>query len=46
MEYVKGHWELPQKKNVLVLIAVDIGGKNTQKWTRLESERPPGQVQR
>ena len=29
MEYIKGHWELPQKKT-LALVAVDIGGKNTQ----------------
>ena len=28
MEYIKGYWELPQKK--IVLIAVDIGGNNTQ----------------
>ena len=26
MEYIKGHWELPQKKT----LAVDIAGKNTQ----------------
>ena len=31
MEYIKSHWELPQKKkNALVLIAVDIRGKNTE----------------
>ena len=30
MEYIKGHWELPQKKNALVLIAVDTGLKNIQ----------------
>ena len=31
MEYIKGHWELPPtKENTLVLIAVDVGSKNTQ----------------
>ena len=30
MEYIKGHLELPTKENALGLIAVDIGGKNTQ----------------
>ena len=29
MENIKGHWELPQKKT-LVLMAVDIEDKNTQ----------------
>ena len=29
MEYIKRHWALPQKKT-LVLMAMDIGGKNTQ----------------
>jgi len=29
---------VPTKVNALVLIAVDIGGKDKQEWTRLESE--------
>ena len=36
----------PTKENTLVLLAVDIGGKSTLEWTRLESELPPQQVQR
>ena len=36
----------PTEENILALIAVDIGGKNTQEWDQLESELPPQQVQR
>jgi len=34
MEYIKGCSELPQKKT-LVLIAVNIGGKNKQGWDQI-----------
>lgn len=40
VEYIKGHLELPQKENTLVLIAVDIGDKTQRSKTRLESESP------
>ena len=45
MEHIKWRWELPQKKTQ-ILIAVDIGGKNTQKqdqiriWAREGNGKP------
>ena len=40
LEYIKP-LRAPTKETALALIAVDIGGKNTQGRTRLESEQPP-----
>ena len=45
-EIYKRPLRAPTKENALALIAVDIGDKDTQEWTRLESELPPQQVQR
>ena len=54
MEYIKGHWELPQenkqtnkqtKTNALGLLAVDVGGKNTQEWDQIRIWAAPEQAQ-
>ena len=52
MEYIhiygiyKRSLTAPTKENMLVLKAVDIGGKTQRSRTRLESELPPQKVQR
>ena len=46
MEYIKSHWELPQRKMQKLWWLWTLEARTHRSRTRLESEQPPQQVQR